>query len=422
MGMIYAVFSDLHANLAAFEGCWDDLTACIKKEGLELTESFCLGDLCGYGCDPVAVVQKAEERFGNNVICGNHDFGVMSAGIHANTNNIIPLIDPDNPAREEIQLNWVLQRQTLEKETRVWAWYKKIFASDNLTIDRNIGRNCHALFSHTSFTEFILYHLPNRFYLHERVIKHVAAGIQDPSVRFSGPPIAGKVNLMISGHTHVPMLFHSSHEFLDIIPVSFEYGKWIDLSPGIYLVNPGSIGQPRDGDPRPCYLLIETTNVSTRIQFRRPESQYYGALESYEKLFEDDMTWSPPSQYERYMRRLAVKILLNQAKNDRNIRNWLYDQISGVEDETLGANDKKEFLIVELIENMSLNGEITWSADFEDFCNQYLLIDWIQLIKNINNSFLKILSGENQSFRSELDHVYERKRDSGYVVRNSLFR
>ena len=75
----------------------------------------------------------------------------------------------------------------------------------------------------------------------------------------------------VHGHTHIPSIFGRDSsanwqviQARDGVDLQLEYARWF--------VNPGSVGQPRDGDPRASYALLQLTdNVAPRIQFHRAE-------------------------------------------------------------------------------------------------------------------------------------------------------
>ena len=67
--MLYAVFSDIHSNLEAYQAFLED----VKKQGIE--KYFCVGDIVGYGADPHQCIEITK-KLGCPIVCGNHDWAV----------------------------------------------------------------------------------------------------------------------------------------------------------------------------------------------------------------------------------------------------------------------------------------------------------------------------------------------------------
>jgi len=207
----YAILSDVHANLEALTAVLDD----VRAEGAP--PIVCLGDLVGYHADPEACVDLLRAH-GAVAVAGNHDR--VAAG----------LAEPDgfgDAARRAIL--WT--RARLSPEARAFLAL--------LPLSRVVdGR-------------FLLFHgalhpAPNAD-LHLSRAARVRRSIQALE---DGP---WGVRLAFFGHTHRGVV----HEARGGAVRSIE-GQTMELTAGLtYLVNPGSVGQPRDGDPRAAYVIFD---------------------------------------------------------------------------------------------------------------------------------------------------------------------
>jgi predicted phosphodiesterase len=222
--MKVAIISDIHGNRQAFEAVLGD----IAKESI--AELWCLGDLVGYGADPDACVDLAREHT-DLCLAGNHDLAVAGK---------IPLDDFSRGA--EIAVRWT----------------QEVIASDNrdyLASLRPSGARA----------EIGLYHASPRDNVWEYVLSALLAELCFDVTRH-------RVNLL--GHSHVALSF----ERLEGHPATGETrraGSRLNLASGEWLLNPGSVGQPRDGDPRAAWLLLDLDELTAR--FRRCDYDIPGA-------------------------------------------------------------------------------------------------------------------------------------------------
>lgn len=208
-----ALISDIHGNLEALEVVLDD----IKAQGI--SEIYCLGDVIGYGPNPRECIDRVMEHC-TVTLLGNHDQGAM--------------FDPDGfNIGAERAIFWT--REQLEKggdraeNERRW---------DFLTELPRSHRNGPFLFVHGSprnpLSEYIF---PEDIYNHrkmERLFQLVD-------------------RYCFQGHTHVPGVFTEGYQFYAPEEIENEY----TLGEGKLLINVGSVGQPRDGDNRACYVILD---------------------------------------------------------------------------------------------------------------------------------------------------------------------
>ncbi|HEX2085486.1 MAG TPA: metallophosphoesterase family protein [Solirubrobacteraceae bacterium] len=223
--MRVAVVSDIHANRQAFEAVLDDLG------GAGTDEVWCLGDLVGYGADPDACVELARGR-AKLCLAGNHDLAVTGAlGI------------------EEFSRGAAISAR----------WTRKTIAEDNLAFLRTLEP--------AGEEEGIgLYHASPRDPVWEYVL----------SVRLADRCLdAADQRVSLIGHSHIALAFFRAGAGDETIVAPAGAGAFADLSEGEWLINPGSVGQPRDGDPRAAWLLLDTGE--RRAEWRRVEYDVAGA-------------------------------------------------------------------------------------------------------------------------------------------------
>ncbi len=208
-----ALISDIHGNLEALEVVLDD----IQSQGI--TDILCLGDIIGYGPNPRECIDRVMETC-QVTLLGNHDQGAM--------------FDPEGfNIGAERAIFWT--REQLENSgdrannERRWEFLGE------LPRTYRIGPY---LFVHGSprnpLSEYIF---PEDIYNHrkmERLFQLVG-------------------QYCFQGHTHVPGIFTENFQFFSPEEIDQEY----TLGEGKLMINVGSVGQPRDGDNRACYVLFE---------------------------------------------------------------------------------------------------------------------------------------------------------------------
>jgi predicted phosphodiesterase len=213
-----ALLSDVHGNFPAFEAVLADVDA----TGVD--EIWCLGDLVGYGAQPDACVELARERC-DLCLAGNHDLVVTGD---------IDIADFSSSAAAAAL--WT--RETIGKESL--AFLRSLRASND---GHAIG----------------LWHGSPR----DPVWEYVLSGWQADECMDLMQPRVGAI-----GHSHVALWFTRSEEG-KVEGAQAHGGLKRDLGKGEWLVNPGGVGQPRDGDPRAAWLLLDTEAWSA--EWRRVE-------------------------------------------------------------------------------------------------------------------------------------------------------
>ncbi len=205
--MRVAILTDIHGNRPAFEGA----LAAVDAWGAE--EVWCLGDLVGYGAEPDACVELARSH-ATVCLAGNHDLAVRGD---------IPL-DDFSPAAAR-SADWT--RDTIGPEALAWLRERQPQAQRS---------------------GFGLYHASPRDPVWEYVLSTlVAAACLDTQPE----------RVCLIGHSHVALAFSRlPGEAVEGRP--HPGGSRLALGQGTWLINPGSVGQPRDGDPRAAWLELDT--------------------------------------------------------------------------------------------------------------------------------------------------------------------
>jgi diadenosine tetraphosphatase ApaH/serine/threonine PP2A family protein phosphatase len=206
--MRIALLSDVHGNLPAFEAVLGD----VDEQAVE--EIWCLGDLVGYGAAPDGCVALARERCDLS-LAGNHDLVVTGD---------IPISDFSSSAAAAAR--WT--QETIGEETM--AYLRSLSPAD-------------------AEREPALYHASPRDPVWEYVLSTWQA---DECIDLMDARVAA------IGHSHVALWFRRDGSG-KVSGATADSDLELDLSDGRWLVNPGGVGQPRDGDPRAAWLLLDTS-------------------------------------------------------------------------------------------------------------------------------------------------------------------
>lgn len=220
--MRYLVITDIHGNLEALDVCLADARA----RGFDRT--LVLGDLVGYGPDPNLVVERVMNLKPEAIVRGNHD--KVACGLEeAEGFNAV--------ARSAAK--WTLD--VLTDGNRDWL----AALPTGPTVVDDVIEICHG----SPFDEDA--------YIFDELDAVRALKVS-------------KRPLCLFGHTHYPVTFQLSAEAFDTVGPSSAGETVLALKEGAkYLVNPGSVGQPRDSDPRAAYAIVETSNPRQRVELFR---------------------------------------------------------------------------------------------------------------------------------------------------------
>jgi diadenosine tetraphosphatase ApaH/serine/threonine PP2A family protein phosphatase len=208
--MRHLILTDIHANLEALDACLEDAL----DRGYD--DLVVLGDVVGYGADPNAVVERVRELEPAAIIRGNHD--KVSCGLEA--------ADGFN-AVARMAAYWTVT--ALTADNREWV---AALPRGPVLVDEDV-QICHG--SPRDEDEYIF-------------------GPADARGAFA----AIERSVCLFGHTHYPAVFQWFGGVMEGVRVGGSIGPELELRPDVtYLVNPGSVGQPRDGDPRAAYAIVD---------------------------------------------------------------------------------------------------------------------------------------------------------------------
>jgi diadenosine tetraphosphatase ApaH/serine/threonine PP2A family protein phosphatase len=225
---VKAIFSDIHSNYEALQAVLADIST------QNVDQVYCLGDVVGYGPNPRECVDAVMKC--NVVILGNHDQGAM--------------FDPEGfnrPAEQAIF--WTRDQLEQSSESRTVREARWEFLAERPRTHRENG----VLFVHGSarnpLNEYVF---PEDIYNH-RKMERIFALVE---------------RCCFQGHTHVPGIFIEEvpdelYQFHSPDEIDYTY----KLDGRKTLCNVGSVGQPRDGDWRACYVLFD----GETIRYRRVE-------------------------------------------------------------------------------------------------------------------------------------------------------
>jgi diadenosine tetraphosphatase ApaH/serine/threonine PP2A family protein phosphatase len=222
--MRYLVLADIHANLDAMDA--------VLADAPPFDEIIFLGDLVGYGPDPNAVADRLRSMTRMTAIVGNHDWAALGKLNTSEFNG--------------------LARQAVE-------WTSSAMRPD-------VHAFLNVLEPRTERHGFTLAHGSPR----DPIWEYLESERQAPE---NFEAFAG--SLCLVGHTHVPRVFQLGPEGQARVAEP-QHGDVLDLMAGRVIVNPGGVGQPRDGDPRAAYGLLDTaarTFTFHRVAYPVEETQ-----------------------------------------------------------------------------------------------------------------------------------------------------
>ena len=218
--MKYAIISDIHANLEALQTVVEDARS-------QVDTFVCLGDIVGYNASPAECLSLVQELC-EVIIVGNHDQATAGTRTYDDFNSY---------AQEAI--NW-----TKEQLTPTDIDFLK-----NLELTEVFGKHYLAAHGSPRHTDEYLLHP-------QRIQQNFAYLIKNMP----------RIHCCFVGHTHVPMIWQCSEEGV-ISPVEKIGSDTVYLDPSRrYIINPGSVGQPRHGDPASSYLILDDDSLTATFR------------------------------------------------------------------------------------------------------------------------------------------------------------
>lgn len=212
--MRYGIFADIHSNLEAL----DAVIEAYQKEAID--KYLCIGDSVGYAANPKECVKKIRQ-LSWAVVAGNHDWASV----------YLFSVDYFNPVAAEA-IFWT--RQNLDDDSRYFLEnLKPVYRNEDLTLVHGTLDN------------------PQEFnYMTDGYIAWETFKILETDICFIG-------------HTHVPGVFMTDKDG----HMQYRKDDFIEIKKGFkYIINAGSVGQPRDGDPKAAYSIYDTDKKEVRIK------------------------------------------------------------------------------------------------------------------------------------------------------------
>ena len=210
-----AVLSDIHGNLHALDAVLSDVDA------QSVDQLWCLGDVVGYGPLPNECVDGVRDRVSLS-LCGNHDLAVLG---------VLEMSEFSGDAAAAA----IWTQGVLGEPQRTWlGGLEPIGRADGVELFHGSPRNP----------------------VWDYVLSETAAV---ESLNETTAP------LVLVGHSHVALAICLKGD--EVAGGLAPAGTTVELGAGRWLLNPGSVGQPRDGDPRAAWALIDTE--AARAEFRR---------------------------------------------------------------------------------------------------------------------------------------------------------
>jgi diadenosine tetraphosphatase ApaH/serine/threonine PP2A family protein phosphatase len=218
---MFAIVSDIHANLEAFTA----VLAEIERRGIQ--QIVCLGDIVGYGPNPMECLDLVRGRCRASLM-GNHDFAVFYEPFNFNSG-----------------------------AEQACYWTRQCFENDPDVSRRAARWNfLGSLPVRIKTAEFVAVHASPRRPINEYIF---------PDDIYTNPGKFVSIferfeKLCFCGHTHVPGVFLEGPDFYSPDELDYKF----TLANEKAIINVGSVGQPRDADPRSCYVIYDGASVEWR--------------------------------------------------------------------------------------------------------------------------------------------------------------
>ncbi len=206
------ILSDVHANLVALDA--------VLKHAEDFEQVWCLGDVVDYGPEPNACIERLRS-FDLLCLAGNHDWAVLDK---------LDLEEFNPDAR------------------RAAIWTRTQLTPASLEWLRALPERVP-----TQADQFTLVHGSPRYPIWEYVLTPAVARINFEHF---------DTMICLMGHTHVPVLYRYHREEKMATAEPLPEGVPIVLGPERMMINPGSVGQPRDGDPRAAYAILDLDTMT----------------------------------------------------------------------------------------------------------------------------------------------------------------
>jgi diadenosine tetraphosphatase ApaH/serine/threonine PP2A family protein phosphatase len=207
--MRYAIISDIHGNLAAFQAVLSDI-----NETGDIERIWCLGDIVGYGPDPKECIELLRQ-YDHVCVAGNHDWGAL----------------------EKIDLN-----DFNPEAAAACRWTGQQLGPDEIDYLANLPLTLQE-------GDFTLAHGSPREPIWEYLLSTYSARISFDYFQ---------TRYCLVGHSHVPAVFEQLADSKECFHTELSPDAPLILGENRRIINPGGVGQPRDGDPRASYAIYDS--------------------------------------------------------------------------------------------------------------------------------------------------------------------
>jgi predicted phosphodiesterase len=224
--MRVAILGDIHSNLEAFQAVLRHAEA-----GGEIDRLWCLGDVVGYGPDPTACIDLLRS-YEHHMVMGNHD-AAACGDLNTSGFNIAA--------------------------ARAAAWTARLLTDEGRAYLQGLPESIKDV-------EFTLVHGTLRAPIWEYLLSGEEAGVQ---LDLQETPYS------LVGHSHIPFVAREGTTSPPLLEY-LEDGRTVQLGEGRLILNPGGVGQPRDGDPRASYALYDAdggTITLHRVEYDIAQTQ-----------------------------------------------------------------------------------------------------------------------------------------------------
>lgn len=212
--MRYGIFADIHSNLEAL----DEVIKAYKKEAID--RYLCVGDVVGYASNPKECIEKVK-ALTMITVAGNHDWGSVD----------LFSVDYFNPVAHEA-IFWT--KQNLDEQDRYFLEsLKLVYKNEDLTL------------VHGTLDAPQDFHYMTDTYIAEDSFRLL------------------ETNICFIGHSHVAGIFIQNRDGC----IYYQENEYANIKgENKYIINVGSVGQPRDGDPCARYCIYDTTKKEVQIK------------------------------------------------------------------------------------------------------------------------------------------------------------
>lgn len=228
------VLADVHGN-------WPALESVLADAAGRYDAIWFLGDAVGYGPFPAeCVAWLRREVPAARWRTGNHDLGLFGRPADFTWSGA---------AKAALAIH---RRVLQEKQPDLWQWLARFATLQRCgPLVRAYGRG-QQVWTHANLqNDLELYLFPSATHDTRRNLYNLRHYLRRPQ----------SCGWLLAGHSHIPCLFQlgaAEEDYLRARPLSIRWGEPVAVDQGHYYLNAGSVGQPRDGNPAACYLLLDT--------------------------------------------------------------------------------------------------------------------------------------------------------------------